>query len=583
MRNTFKSQVKPRFVPGIALTLGSLLGLACTQIQTEPPTATPKAAAEAPAASERSSARLPETSSGPRTLTVLAVNDVYRIAGIEDGRYGSMARLRSLRSELERDDPELLFLHAGDFLFPSLLSRWFLGEQMIDVMNLLDGDEQAFDQRLFVTFGNHEFDKEKEDDIAMLDRRIEESQFSWLGTNIDFKSNDDGWPVIAADHLVNSAIVELSGIRVGLFSLSIDEKHPDYVHAFGQPKAVARRLTADLRRRGAELVIALTHLKMTDDVDLLRKLGPDGPDLAFGGHEHNRQAQEVDGRWIIKADADARSATVAKVKLQPGGPPKVEFEFRQLGPQSPVDPLVQARVDRWLTNHDEVYCHKIGEPSGCLEKALGHTQERLIGEELTMRRFETNLGNWVLDQALQHFADLGAQAAFINSGSLRLNQDIPANTDVTRRHIEETFQYPSELRLLRITGETLQQVVSHAVTDWTGNGKWLQVAGFAFRHDPAAATADRLTLLTADGPRPVDPDEELLVVTSSFLADPKTGQDGYTMLTEDLQVPPEGDPVTLRDLVVAGLAAAGTEGIAPSVDGRICNAERDGPCLAVER
>ena len=566
-----RSSSRPKtLVPIVSIALCCALALGCSRLRRPPAVA---GGTETEAA----------TAEASRTLTILAVNDVYRIAGLENGNYGGLARLRSLRAELEREAPELLFLHAGDFLFPSLLSRWFLGKQMIDVMNLLDGDAQAFDHRMYITFGNHEFDKDDVEDAEMLDLRVEESQFYWLGSNVDFKSTPDGWPVVDADHLLASTIAEHAGIRVGLFSLSIDDKHPAYVHAFGQPKAVARKLTADLRRRGAELVIALTHLKISDDIDLLRQLGADGPDLIIGGHEHNRQTAEVGGRWVIKADADARSAAVATVTPRGDGPPQVDLEFRELGPQSAASPLVQQRVDRWLENHDEVYCEKIGKPAGCLETALGRTEVRLIGEELTMRRFETNLGNWFLDLVLRRFAPHGVQAAFVNSGSLRLNQDIPRGADITLRHIEETFQYPSKLEILRISGEVLQQVVSHAVTDWTGNGKWLQIAGFAFRHDPGTATADRLTLLTDDGPRPVDPGEELLVVTSSFLADPATGQDGYTMLRSEHRVPYPGPPATLRDLALAGLAAAGEGGISPAVEGRICNAERGGPCQAVER
>src|SRR5712691_3648623 len=55
-----------------------------------------------------------------RSFTLLAVNDVYRIEGVDGGQRGGLARLRSLRVELERTSPDLLFLHAGDLLFPSL-------------------------------------------------------------------------------------------------------------------------------------------------------------------------------------------------------------------------------------------------------------------------------------------------------------------------------------------------------------------------------------------------------------------------------------------------------------------------------
>src|SRR5688572_9892594 len=60
----------------------------------------------------------PPASTGQAVL--LAINDVYRIEGVDGGEAGGLARLRSLRAELEREHPDLLVLHAGDLLFPSL-------------------------------------------------------------------------------------------------------------------------------------------------------------------------------------------------------------------------------------------------------------------------------------------------------------------------------------------------------------------------------------------------------------------------------------------------------------------------------
>ncbi|MFZ5605525.1 MAG: metallophosphoesterase, partial [Pseudomonadota bacterium] len=83
-------------------------------------------------------------------VAIIVVNDTYRT--------DNFAYLRSLRTELEKSEGDVLVLHAGDFLFPSLLSQRYDGKQMVDVMNLLDGDADAHDPHLFVTFGNHEFE-----------------------------------------------------------------------------------------------------------------------------------------------------------------------------------------------------------------------------------------------------------------------------------------------------------------------------------------------------------------------------------------------------------------------------------------
>ena len=517
----------------------------------------------------------------PRSFTLLSINDLYRIEGTGGGAEGGLSRVRALRAELENEHPDLLFFHAGDLLFPSLMSRQYDGEQMIDVLNLLDGDAEAFDERMFLTFGNHEFDQDKPEDAALVDARIEESQFRWLDTNIVWTEEADGSPAVTAENLTASVLIESGGVMVGIFSLTTDFKVPAYVAELADTIAVAREQTAALREDGAEFVVALTHLRLEEDEALLETLGAEGPDLVLGGHEHERNAVNVGGRYVLKADADGRSATVVRVTLPGDASPEVAYEHRDLLAAAPTDPVVDARVDDWLDRLDRDYCGDLGKETGCLEEVVGRAAVNLDAEELEIRLVETNLGNWVADQALAAFADEGARIAFVNSGGLRLNRDLPPG-EITLADIEEIFQYARGLVLLRIPGSVLQEVIDHAVTDWRGHGKWLQIAGFAFRHDPSTKTADRLTLLTSDGPRPVDPDEELLAVTVDFLANPGTGQDGYTMLTREMWVSDEEAMPELRQLVLDALAAAGEEGIAPEVEGRICNTQIEGPCRAIE-
>ena len=108
-----------------------------------------------------------------RRVTFIAVNDIYRLDGIAEGKSGGLGRVRTLRTWIERDAPDALLLHAGDFLSPSLIGKVFKGEQMIDAMNNLDGDPKAFDARMFVAFGNHEFDDSRCNKAdSPLDKRV---------------------------------------------------------------------------------------------------------------------------------------------------------------------------------------------------------------------------------------------------------------------------------------------------------------------------------------------------------------------------------------------------------------------------
>lgn len=504
---------------------------------------------------------------------ILSINDVYRIEGVDEGARGGLARIRALREELERSHPDLLLLHAGDFLFPSLLSDTYDGGQMVAVMNLLDGRPDTFDDRALVTFGNHEFDKDDKEDAAIVADRIGESDFRWLGTDLVF---EDGFPTQRLEEegrLAKTALVNSGGLRVGVFSLTIDSKNPAYVRQFLDGEAIAESRSDQLRKAGADVVVALTHQSVDADRALLQKLGARGPDLIIGGHEHQRHVEEVDGRWIVKADADARTAAVVRVRLA-GGEPVTFVGFRFLGPDNPrPDRFVQDEVEGWLVRHDRQVCEKEGKPAGCLSEELATTDVRLVAEEIEIRKYETNLGNWVADQARKA---LDADVAFLNAGSMRLNQDVPEGP-FTERHLRELLPYPNTLVKLEITGELLQRVVNRSIEGWTGEGHFLQVSGFAFRHDPASGTATDLTLLTDeegdDGTRKIEADTPLTAVTVGFLRD---GGDNYKCL--DPKVVDELESrESLMEVIRESLEAAGE--IAPEVEGRICNSERgDRPC-----
>lgn len=402
--------IKPTWIKLAATSLGLIL-TGCSM--TEQPTAGPAVVETAPA---------------EREFHLIAINDIYNIEGIDGRKSGGMARLRTLRDHMTTNDGQPLLLHAGDFLFPSSMSSQFKGRQMIDVMNSLDGAQTEFDERFFVVFGNHEFDKGRMKDGPMLSDRINESGFYWLGTNIDFHA------VVQSDKpgfqkaLINNKITTINGIKVGIFGLTTNISIPEYAKIDENYVEIARQQVADLRARGAEVVLAVTHLKMSEDVDLLEQLGDAGPDAIFGGHEHNRQANCAKGRCVVKADADLRSAAVAKVKVAADGKVSVDHHFVVLNDTTIAsDVAVERQTNQWLSLYQNQYCSSNKLPRGCLTEVFGKTDVELIGEELEIRRFETNLGAYVADQMIRAFDNVElpggrkVQAALINAGSLRLN------------------------------------------------------------------------------------------------------------------------------------------------------------------
>lgn len=510
-----------------------------------------------------------------RKLVILGLNDIYRL--------DNLAYVRTLRSQLEKQHGPILVVHAGDFLFPSLLSRKYNGAQMIDVLNGLDGDGKTFDPFMFITFGNHEFDKSRLKDAAMLQSRITESGFTWLNANVDFRQISSGRKMVQAENLMPHKLIEIQGIKVGLLGLVTDVKPADYIQGFVDPVLAGRKAVRALRKQGAELVVAVTHLSMSRDMQVLRDLGEDAPDIVFGGHEHDRQTQSINNRRIIKADADAYSVSVVTVEVDARdrqGVPKSHLMFQHLPTKDiPADAKLQASILDWQKKFNREYCADINMTKDCLDKPLGKTLVELVAEELRIRKFETNMGNWLTDIAVAAFKKQGAEIAFLNSGGMRINQNIAAGTELTRRHLDSLLAYPTRLVLLELSGEILQKVMSHAVTDWTGNGRWLQISGLAYMHDPDNTSASKLHQIKDGRLIAIDPKATYKVVTNDFLINTDYDQDGFTMLSSRQQIDPKAARPDLKQLIIKNLAD-NPKGVAPKEEGRICNkADRSKSCL----
>ncbi len=562
------------------------VGLGCAR--STPPSAPPE---------DRVPARCGLHADGSQTFGILHVNDVYRIEGLLDGR-GGIARLRRLRVELEQTCPDLLLTHGGDLLSPSLLTKsknmtpksgaprkvQTMGRHMVDLLSLLDGDAGAMDDRMFMVFGNHEFDNGGDAFAPVLQELVDASGFVWLDTNLTWVPVGDT-PAVASPKLQASHTVTFGDLKVGIIGMALPIK-PDQPPAFltqNNNRAQVAKDTLATLPADMDVRLAITHLDVADDVALLDSV----PELDFilGGHNHNAMTRtSADGRFVFKADADAATVRVLYVTVHPDG--RVEVSHDAVGSvlATPLDgladPTAQAAVDAWEHTLDVQFCGD--DDLGCLARPLTRTGNAFVAEELEMRRFETNVGDFVADLALSAYADHGAQLSFVNSGGLRLNQTLPAGVAFTRRQLEELFPYNANLYLVTLTGAELSAVAARSIEAWEGNGHWLQVSGWGFRHDPSAnqgagAVSDVFVLSPEGVPQPVDPAAEYRVVTNDYLVNTSGDRDGYVFPVRKVEGVPQGE-FDLKVRVYDALAAA-PETTLP-LFGRICNATRpDSPCL----
>lgn len=506
-------------------------------------------------------------------FTILQINDTYKIEGLRAGREGGLGRVRALRRELEAEGRPVLVLHAGDFLFPSVMSKYLAGAPMVDALNLLDGLPD-FDERLIVAFGNHEFDRS---DPQVLFDRIAQSRFRWLTSSIRVRLTPEGEPAPFGErfpNVVDHAVIELGGIRVGIFGLTLeDQVRPwiEYGYSPDERRATVRRALADLEREGAEFVVALTHQELGADEELAREFG-DRIGWIVGGHEHVFLEKRIGSTGITKADADAASALRIDVRRTDGRLAASATKI-VLDTTRPVDPDMAGEVARSLVRLEEAVREKTGRS---LLDVVATTEHLLEGIEPAIRGRETALGNFLCDTLRARFA---TDVAILNGGAVRVNDDIPAGGNLRVYELEGIFYYDERPVVFAIPGRELLELLRRSVSEAElAHGRFLQVSGLRFRYRTppgAAPTVDPAEVLVdAGGGRftPLDLDRDYRVATLDYLW--RNGyRDGYPLFSlGNGGTSPrllEEPTLSWRALTEEAIAALPGRRIVTDVDGRI--------------
>lgn len=546
-------RLSPRLTASALALLLSVCALLNAHAQTPaPPTTPPASRTQATPAQANSPQTVPAQATSAQSsparqrtvrVTLLQVNDVYQIAPVDRGRRGGLARVAALRRKVLEESPNTLFLLGGDTLAPSVASSIFKGRQMIATWNAAGLD--------YAVLGNHEFDFGPE----VLRERMKESRFVWLGSNVVEAAT--GKPFAGMPLYV---VREIGGVRVGLFGLLT----PETAHSskagtsveFRDPCTTAKEIVPQMRERGAQVVVAITHLTLSEDKALAR-CAP--LDVIIGGHEHTL-LQSLSGRTpIFKMGSDARNLGRIDLNISPadGALESVDWE---------AIPVTKEMLDESKLTEDAAVASVVGEfekkLSAELDQPVGVTRVELDARQRTNRSRETNLGSFVAD-AYRRWA--GADVAIINGGSIRSNTTYGPGT-LTKRDAISILPFENHAVKIEATGAQLRAALEHGVSraaEDAEEGRFPQVSGLEYTFDARRPAGSRVVSVTVGG-RPLDERKIYTLATSAYLL---TGGDGYTMFRDARPlIEPEAGPLEANVLIDALVAA---KEIAPRVEGRI--------------
>lgn len=470
------------------------------------------------------------------TFSLLLVNDIYKMSDVK-GR-GGFAKLAAIvKAERARGVP-VLFCHAGDTFSPSLMSGFDQGAHIIELTNMIKPD-------VFVP-GNHEFDFGK--DVYL--KRMGEANFPFFAANM---RQADGSPI---PKMKDNAIFDLGPVKVGVVGLALADtprlSSPGDLK-FLPELEVLKTQAADLRKQGADMIVAVTHTDRDVDNAIVRSRLVD---VLLTGHDHDLIIN-YDGKTVmVESGEDAEYVTAVDFTVSVSGEGKdrkvtwtPSFRVNDTASFSP-DPEVLAVVKR----HEDALSKE-------LDVEIGSTKNPLDSRSSIVRSQEAAIGNLIAD-AIK--ASTGGDVAITNGGGIRANKEYPAGAKLTRRDILSELPFGNSTSLVEVTGADIKAALENGVGQMENRaGRFPQVSGLKFEVDPKAPAGSRVSNIEVNG-QPIDPAKKYKVATNNFML---TGGDGYSAFTKGRVLIGVTDGKLMANEVMAYVRKLGT--VDAKVEGRI--------------
>jgi 2',3'-cyclic-nucleotide 2'-phosphodiesterase (5'-nucleotidase family) len=449
---------------------------------------------------------------------------------------GALLLIGELRAEAEAKGWGFLLLDGGDVFKGTPIGDFTRGQVVLDYFRRAGYDA--------VAVGNHDFDFGWE----VLRELAEGSGLPWFATNL-FVAGADTVPA----WLRPSLVLERGGIKVGLLGLLTK-----YVRgmvsdsAFGPHEVVpyenvTRAAIADLRRQGADIIVALNHVGYSHDRRLADSLV--GIDAIIGSHSHSgiEPAYEAPASHTIIQQAYSKLSTVGVLDLAVDRETRrvVGYESRLIdlqGEAVPMDLEYLAWLDSARARAEEGFDEVIGE----------NRRELTRGGQA-----ESPAGNFITD-AMRAYAR--ADIAVHNSAGIRAT--LPAGP-IRYRDVYQVDIFGNTVVVGNYTGAQVREMLEVSVN---GHHAIFQVSGLRMTYSPRAPIGQRVKAVTVGG-EPLDPEKVYRVATNSFLA---SGTGEYGIFTRGTDI--EDSYMPLRDVMVAHIRANSPLDV--RIEGRIVVSDR---------
>ncbi len=257
---------------------------------------------------------LRRTSNDEVTFNFYYLNDLHG-AILENNTSLGLAKIGNVIMDEKTKNPDTtIFLAGGDMLQGQIISNWYDGASVIDLLNTMQLD--AF------VVGNHEFDW----GIDVVTQYFNgnhsmQANFPLLGANVYLKSTNQ-----IAEDFEPYTIIEKSGVKIGVIGTMGYglESSISYVrvkdHTFVDPVERVSYWSNYLRTTEAvDIVVAVNHQDHDYfNIQVSQLTGNQKVDAIFNGHTHQAYVRNSNGVPVIQTGANGENLGKVSLTYQAG-------------------------------------------------------------------------------------------------------------------------------------------------------------------------------------------------------------------------------------------------------------------------
>ena len=433
----------------------------------------------------------------------------FETAARRYGQVGGFAHLATLVKRLKASRPGALLLDGGDTWQGSATALWTDGQDLVDAAKLLGVD---------VMTGHWEFTYGMERVKEVIEKDFK-GRIEFLAQNV--KTTDFGDPVFKPYTLrsINGVAVAIIGQAFPYTPIA----NPRYLVAdwsFGIQEAAMQKVVDEVRAKGAQLVVLLSHNGM--DVDLKLASRVRGIDAIFGGHTHDGVPLAVPvtngGGKTLVTNAGSNGKFLGVMDFDVQGGKLADFRYRLLpifANQLPADAEMDALITRVRAPYEARLAEKLAVTDGLL-----------------YRRGNFN-GSW--DQLIcDALIDVqGADLAF--SPGFRWGTTLLPGQTITRELLMDqlaiTYPYAT---LTEMSGATIKTVLEDVADNlfnpdpyYQQGGDMVRVGGLAYTCTPRNPMGSRIGDMRLGG-KAIEADKTYKVAGWAPVAEAARSQPGVT-------------------------------------------------------